>query len=69
MTSKDIMIQSDVDGSGGILILRDGDDEAFIKRTTKNSVKCSGVMAAALKIMRDDIVALQGKPLAKAGKR
>ena len=66
MTSKDIMIQADDDLGGGIIILRDGDDEAFIKRTVKNSVKCSGVMAKVLKIMRDDIIALQ--PLAKKGR-
>ena len=62
MTSKDIMIQADE--AGGIIVLRDGDDSDFLKRTTKNSVRCSGVMAAALKVMRDDIIAL-GKPLAK----
>lgn len=65
MTSKDIMIQADDDMGGGLLILREGDDEHFIRRTNKNSVKMSGVMAKALKIMRDDIIALQ--PLAKKG--
>ncbi len=72
MTSKDIMIQSD--DAGGIIVLRSGDDEKFLKRTTKNSVRCSGIMASALKVMRDDIIELQGfaippgrqgKPLAK----
>jgi hypothetical protein len=54
MTSKDIMIQSD--DAGGIIVLRSGDDEKFLKRTTKNSVRCSGIMASALKVMRDDIL-------------
>ena len=61
MTSKDIMIQSDEDGTGGIIILRSGDDRDFIKRTTKNSVRCSGIMASAQKVFRDDIIALQAE--------
>lgn len=59
MTSKDIMIQSD--DAGGIIVLRSGDDEKFLKRTTKNSVRCSGVMASAQKVFRDDIIALQAE--------
>ena len=64
MTAKDIMIQTDVDGTGGLIVLRNGDDPEFIKRTVKNSVKCSGPMAQVLKVLRDDIIALQS-PVAK----
>jgi len=66
------MIQSDVDGSGGIIILSDpkrSKGDAFIKRTLDNSVKCGRIMAEALKIMRDDIIALQDAPLVKKNGR
>ena len=64
VTAKDIMIQTDVDGTGGLIVLRDGNDPAFIKRSQKNSVKCSSVMAKVMAVLRDDIIALQS-PVAK----
>jgi hypothetical protein len=60
---KDILIQSD--DAGGILVIREGNDPAFLKRTLKNSVRCNSVMARILQAFRDDIMELQGKPLAK----
>ena len=65
MKAEDIMIQTDMDGTGGLVVLRDGKDPDFIKRTTKNTIRTSGPWAEVLKIMRDEIIALKGKPLAK----
>jgi len=65
MTARDIMIQTDVDGTGGLIVLRDGNDPSFIKRSQKNSVKCTSVMAQVMKILRDEIIAMQAAPVAK----
>ena len=59
MTSKDIMIQTDVDGTGGLIVLRDGNDPAFIKRSQKNSQKVSGPWAKILTVMRDSLIDLE----------
>ena len=72
MRVDDILIQSD--DAGGIIVLREGNDPAFIKHTQKNSVRCSAVMAKVMKAFRDDIIdlqtlAAQGKPLAKKKER
>jgi hypothetical protein len=63
MRVDDILIQSD--DAGGIIVLREGNDPDFIKHTQKNSVRCSAVMAKVMQAFRDDILELQGKPLAK----
>ena len=63
MRVEDILIQSD--DAGGIIVIREGNDPDFIKHTQKNSVRCSAVMARVIQAFRDDIMELQGKPLAK----
>ena len=61
MTSKDIVIQTDVDGTGGLVFLHPGDKKNVVMRSHKNTLKVSRVMAETLQIMRDDILALQKK--------
>jgi hypothetical protein len=61
MTAKDIMIQTDVDGTGGLIVLREGDDPAFIKRSIKNSQKVSGPWAKILTVMRDSLIDLEAR--------
>jgi hypothetical protein len=65
MTAKDIMIQEDLDGTGGLIVLREGNDPNFVKRTRDNSIRTSAAWARVLKVLRDEIIALQGAPLAK----
>lgn len=59
MTSKDIIIQPDVDGTGGLVFLHPGNKKEVVMRNHKNTLKVSRVLAEALQIMRDDIIALQ----------
>ena len=54
MTSKDIIVTFDRDGGG--IVLNDPDT----KDARKNYQRVSSVTAQAMKIMRDDIVKLQG---------
>jgi hypothetical protein len=63
---EDVMIQTDLDGTGGLLVIRDGDDPGFIKRTRQNTARIAGAQARVLKIFRDEILALKGAPLAKS---
>lgn len=59
MTSKDIIIQPDVDGTGGMIFIHPGNREDVVMRNHKNTLKVSRVLAEVLQIMRDDILALQ----------
>ncbi len=59
MTSKDIIIQPDVDGTGGMIFLHPGSKKDVVMRNHKNTLKVSRVLAEVLQIMRDDILALQ----------
>jgi hypothetical protein len=55
---EDIMLQSDE--NGGLIVIREGKDEHFIKRTQRNSQRVSSVWARTLECFRDEIIELKG---------
>ena len=62
------MIQEDIDGTGGLIVLRDGNDPDFIKRTRDNTIRTSKAWATLIKVIRDELIA-QGGGLAKPNGR
>ncbi len=48
MTSKNIIIQPDVDGTGGMIFIHPGNREDVVMRNYKNTLKVSRVLAEVL---------------------
>ena len=66
---EDVMIEPDLGGSGGRIVIRNGTGD-FVKVTRENSFRCSTAEATAFQIVRDELAAIKVALLAmkKGGK-